>query len=231
MAILTTLYLLLTTYHLLIYIDFCYKFYILHIMNFRLIVATKNTHKMDEIKNILSFKGVELLSLNDFKNLPDIKETGKTFYENALIKAKTINKYTGIPTIADDSGLEVYYLNNSPGIYSARYAGKNSKDSDRIQKLLKELDGVPQNKRDARFVCSMVLVDKQKVFNVTGFCEGTITDKPKGNNGFGYDPVFYLKDIGKTMAQLSMKQKNSISHRANALKKMKEILKEEYNLK
>ncbi len=196
----------------------------------KLVVATKNIHKLNEIKELLKSYRINIFSLLDFKNYPEIKETGKSFYENAYLKARSINKYTMLPTLADDSGLEVEALNNKPGIFSARYAGENASDFKRIKKLLKEMKDIPFEKRKARFVCCMVLIDGRRVFNVTGFCEGFIATKPYGKNGFGYDPVFYLPDLGKTMAQLEMEEKNIISHRANAIKKIKEILIEEYNL-
>lgn len=196
----------------------------------KLVIATKNPHKLKEIKEILNFSKVQIFSLNDFKNFPEIKETGKTFYENAYIKAKAINRYTNLPALADDSGLEVKALNYEPGIYSARYAGKNASDSERIKKLLNKMKGIPFERRKARFVCCMVFIDGRKIFNATGFCEGYIATRPAGRNGFGYDPVFYIPDIGKTLAQLAPEQKNIISHRANAVKKIREILIQEYKL-
>jgi len=196
----------------------------------KLVIATKNLHKLKEIKEILNLKRVQIFSLNDFKNFPEIKETGKTFYENAYIKAKAINRYTNLPALADDSGLEVKALNYEPGIYSARYAGKNASDSERIKKLLNKMKGIPFERRKARFVCCMVFIDGRKIFNATGFCEGYIATRPAGRNGFGYDPVFYIPDIGKTLAQLAPEQKNIISHRANAVKKIREILIQEYKL-
>lgn len=199
-------------------------------MGMKLVIATRNPHKLKEIKEILNLSEIQIFSLNDFKNFPEIRETGKTFYENAYIKAKAINRYTNLPALADDSGLEVKALNNEPGIYSARYAGKNASDSDRIKKLLNKMKGVPFEKRKARFVCCMIFIDGRKIFNVTGFCEGYITTRPAGCNGFGYDPIFYIPDIGKTLAQLESGQKNIISHRANAVKKIKEILINENKL-
>jgi len=197
----------------------------------RLLLATKNRHKVEELQYLLSGYDIQLLNLNDFPEITDIEETGSSFLENAIIKAKNLHSQFRIPVLADDSGLEVEYLNNRPGIYSKRYAGKKATDLDRIDKLLMELDNVPYNKRKARFVCAMVLIDKQNSFEVTGFCNGFISKRPAGKNGFGYDPVFFLPDLKKTMAQLSIKQKNMISHRANALKQIRKILTHFYRLK
>ncbi len=196
----------------------------------KMIFATNNIHKAKELRSLLANHNIELLTLNDFPNIKDIKETGSTFSENAVIKAEKVYNLVKLPTLADDSGLEVVYLNNRPGVYSKRYAGKNADDKDRINKLLKELKNILPHKRKARFVCSMVLIDKKNIFKVTGFCNGYITKKSAGTNGFGYDPVFFLPDLNKTMAQLSPKQKNTISHRANALKRIKEILVQSYKL-
>ncbi len=190
----------------------------------KLVFATKNIHKAYELKSLLKGYDIQLLTLNDFPDFKDIKETGSSFIDNALIKARKMHSYLKMPVLADDSGLEVEYLNNRPGIYSKRYAGKNATDKDRINKLLGELKNVSFNKRKARFVCAMVLKDKKDCFKVTGFCNGFVAEKPVGGNGFGYDPVFFLPDLKKTMAQLSTGQKNTISHRANALKQIKEIL-------
>ena len=200
----------------------------------KIIFATNNIHKAKELRSLLANynmnQEIHLLTLNDLPDIKEIKETGSTFTENAMIKAEKVYSLTKLPTLADDSGLEVEYLNNRPGIYSKRYAGKNADDNDRINKLLKELNNVPPYKRKARFVCSMVLIDKKTTFKLMGFCNGYITEKSKGTNGFGYDPVFFLPDLNKTMAQLSPKQKNTISHRANALKRIKEILVQSYKL-
>ncbi len=190
----------------------------------KLIFATKNADKLHELKSLLKGYKIQLLTLNDFPDIKDIKETGSSFMENALIKAQKVYNHLKIPALADDSGLEVEYLDNRPGIYSKRYEGKNTTDRDRIDKLFEELKGAPFNKRKARFVCAMALVDEKNCSKVTGFCNGFISEKPIGKNGFGYDPVFFLPDLKKTMAQLSTGQKNIVSHRANALKQIKEIL-------
>ncbi len=194
----------------------------------KLLLATKNEHKLQEIQNLLP--SIQLLSLNNFHQIPDIRETGSTFLEKALLKAKTIYQKLHIPVLADDSGLEVLGLNNGPGVFSKRYAGENATDQDRIKKVIHELRRVPSYQRQARFICAMVLYDKGKIFEIEGFCHGEIVMKPVGKNGFGYDPIFFMPDLKKTMAQLSMKEKNVISHRANALKKIKDILEYEYEL-
>ncbi len=196
-----------------------------------LVLATNNNNKVIELKCLLKSYDINLLSLNDFPHIKDIKETGSTFTENALIKAKTVYDIIKIPCLADDSGLEVEYLNNRPGVYSKRYAGKGASDTDRIRKLLHELRGLPDDNRKARFACSMVLMDKNKTSTIIGFCNGLITNRPIGKNGFGYDPVFFIPDLGKTMAQISRRRKNMISHRANALKQINKILIQSYGLK
>jgi len=196
----------------------------------KIILATRNKHKLKEIKYLLNFKDIDILTLNDFDNIPEVEESGKSYYENAYLKASLINKLTNFPVLSDDSGLEVEFLGNRPGIYSKRYAGKNGTDKDRIMKLLNELEGVEFKNRRARFVCCAFFVYNKKIFNVIGFCDGFIAFEPKGKNGFGFDPVFYIPELGKTMAQLSFEKKNIISHRANAFKKIREIiLKELYN--
>lgn len=199
-----------------------------------MIFATNNIHKAKELRSLLANHNmnqeIHLVTLNDLPNIKDIKETGSFFTENAMIKAEKVYNLTKLPTLADDSGLEVEYLNNRPGIYSKRYAGKKADDKDRINKLLKELKNVHPYKRKARFVCSMVLKDKKNIFKVIGFCNGYIAQKSAGTNGFGYDPIFFLPDLNKTMAQLSPAQKNTISHRANALKQIKKLLIRSYKL-
>lgn len=172
---------------------------------------------------MLGFLNIEVLSLLDFPGIDGIEETGSTFAENAMIKAMHIYKRLKIPVISDDSGIEVAYLNKKPGIFSKRFAGKNATDKDRIDKLLYKMQDVPFQKRSAQFVCSMVYLNKNFQYTVSGYCNGFIAPVPKGKNGFGYDPVFYLPDIDKTMAQLDEPLKNMISHRANALKQINQI--------
>lgn len=182
----------------------------------KIVLATSNPHKIEEINAITQNIGIEFI-------LPpagfDPEENGKTFEENALIKAKEANKLTNMPTLADDSGLCVDALNGAPGIYSARYAESAPK---RIEKLLNELKDVPFEKRGAKFVCAMALLDKNGnlLFADRGECQGKIGLSTKGQNGFGYDPVFIIDGKESTMSELSEDEKNTLSHRANALNKV-----------
>lgn len=193
----------------------------------RLLIATRNKGKFLEIKEILKGLPFELLNLDAAQKIPkdfDVEETGKNFLENAILKAKTFGRMSGFLTLADDSGLEVKVLTGRPGIYSARYAETTEK---RNQKLLSELKNIPWSKRAAQFRCVVAIFDPQtkKLARSEGICQGKIIDKPRGKHGFGYDPIFYLAKFKKTMAQLKLSQKNVISHRGKALKKVRKILK------
>jgi len=191
------------------------------------IAATNNLHKLEEIREILGRLGYKVLSLDDIGIKTDIDENGSTFKENALIKAKEICKLTGRMSIADDSGLEVFALNGEPGVYSARYAGAegDEKDEANNKKLIEKMKDIPENKRQARFVSSIALIFPDGKQIVTeGYINGIIGYEEKGENGFGYDPLFIIPELDKTMAQLSSFEKNKISHRANALEKLKRIL-------
>ncbi len=188
-------------------------------------IATKNSHKIKEFSAILKEFNIELISEADLeKPLPDIEEDGLTFEENSLIKARFAAKETGLPTLADDSGLCVEVLGGEPGIYSARYAGVHGDDNANNQKLLKKLEG--EENRRAKFVCAVACVFPDgKEFTVIGECKGKIDTAPRGNGGFGYDPLFISDEKG-SFGLLSPEEKNSISHRANALKEFrKEIIK------
>lgn len=189
-----------------------------------LIIATRNKGKIMEIKEILSDIRFEIKSLNDIELDIDVEETGKTFTENAILKAKTIGEKTGLLTLADDSGLEVDALGGRPGIMSARYC--EGTDADRIVKLLKELMGIPKEKRAARFRAVVAIYDPKtkEVQTFEGVSEGYITEKPIGTNGFGYDSIFFNLDLGKTNAEVTLKEKNQVSHRARALEKCKKLL-------
>ncbi|MDX5474005.1 MAG: XTP/dITP diphosphatase [Bacillaceae bacterium] len=183
-----------------------------------LIIATNNEGKVKEFQNIFSEKGYTVRSLKDFPEIDDVEETGTTFEENALLKAQTVAKALKVVVIADDSGLEVDALNGEPGVYSARYAGTDKNDEANIDKVLEKLQEVPEEKRTARFVCVLaVAMPDGESLTVRGTCEGFIANERKGENGFGYDPIFYIKEIDKTMAQLSKEEKNKISHRARAI--------------
>lgn len=189
------------------------------------IIATKNEGKVREFKAMLEPRGYDVKSLLDIGYTPEIEETGQTFEENAVIKAETISKETGKIVIADDSGLSVDYLGGSPGVYSARYAGEEKNDLANLKKLLKELEGVEKEDRSARFRCALALCTPgQETKTVEGSVEGYITEEPRGTNGFGYDPVFLVKDKDQTMAELSSGEKNKISHRVEALKKLSALL-------
>lgn len=194
----------------------------------RLIFATGNEHKMVEIREILGELPVEILSMKEAGIKADIVENGSTFEENALIKAKEVCKLAGEMVLADDSGLEIDYLNGEPGIYSARYMGEDTSYRIKNQNLIDRLEGVPEEKRTARFVCAIAAAFPDgRSFVVRGTIEGIIGYEERGANGFGYDPIFYLPEKGVSTAELSPEEKNSISHRGNALRKMKELLEGE----
>jgi non-canonical purine NTP pyrophosphatase (RdgB/HAM1 family) len=192
-----------------------------------IIVATKNEGKLREIRSILKDLPFKLFGLNHFENVPDVEEDGKSFSENGLKKARFYSKLFGRIAIADDSGLEVDALGGRPGIYSARYAGKGASDQENRKKLLKELEGVPISKRGAKFKCAIAVVwpDGKEVIT-EGACRGRVGFKEVGKNGFGYDPLFILSRHGKTMGQLSLQEKNRISHRGKALRKLRKVLKD-----
>lgn len=194
----------------------------------KIIFATGNEGKMREIRDIMADLDVELLSMKEAGIKLDIVEDGKTFEENALIKARAICKLAGEMVLADDSGLEIDYLNKEPGIYSARYMGEDTSYHIKNKSLIDRLEGVPDEKRTARFVCAIAAVFPDgKELVVRGTVEGIIGYEEKGENGFGYDPIFYLPERGCTTAELPPEEKNSISHRGNALRLMKELLERE----
>lgn len=196
-------------------------------MNFkRIIIASNNKHKIDEIKDMLSDFPFEFVSLKEAGIDIDVEEDGKTFEENAFKKANEIMKLTGEAALADDSGLEVYALDGAPGIYSARFAGEHGNDKKNNDKLKELLKGVPEEKRGARFVSFIALVmpNGEKIA-APGYIEGKIGYEEKGSNGFGYDPLFIVPELNRTFAELTSEEKNSISHRANALKNLREQLK------
>ncbi|MCH7950387.1 MAG: XTP/dITP diphosphatase [Candidatus Dadabacteria bacterium] len=194
------------------------------------VLATGNKGKVKEFSNLLEGVFGEIISLSDLGSPPEVIEDGLTFRDNALKKAREIAQYSGKLTLADDSGLEVDALNGQPGVYSARYSGEGATDKTNIDKVLAKLGNNPNRK--ARFVCVLALVDPNgEELVVEGFCEGVILSKPRGEGGFGYDPVFYLPDRRKTMAELEPELKNTISHRANALKKLKTELERKGSFK
>ncbi|MFV8828710.1 XTP/dITP diphosphatase [Alkalihalobacterium sp. APHAB7] len=192
-----------------------------------IIVATKNKGKVKEFDAILGELGYKVTSLFDYPSLPEVEETGTTFAENAKLKAVTIAKVLQKPVIADDSGLIVDALDGRPGVYSARYAGEGKNDAENIKKVLEEIKGIPESARTARFHCTIALAypdGRTECFE--GNCEGKITVKPIGDHGFGYDPIMYIEEKQKTMAQLTSEEKNKISHRAKALHQLKEKWKQ-----
>lgn len=191
----------------------------------RIIFATGNAGKMKEIREIMADMDVEILSMKEAGIEADILEDGATFEENAVIKAKAIAAMTKDIVLADDSGLEVDYLNKEPGVYSARYLGEDTSYDIKNQAILDRLAGVPKEKRTARFVCAIAAVlPDGRILVTRETIEGYIGEKPAGSNGFGYDPIFYVDEFGCSTAELSEQQKNEISHRGKALCAMKEKL-------
>ena len=190
----------------------------------KFIIATHNMKKQAEMQRILSPLGVEVLTAEMAKiTLTDVEETGTTFLENAVLKAESGCRESKMPCIADDSGLSVDFLGGEPGVYSARYSGEHGNDEANIQKLLKNLENVPEEKRTARFVCTVcVCFPDGRKFTVDGKCEGKIGFEKHGEGGFGYDPVFMVGE--KSFAELSAEEKDEISHRGNALRKLAEVL-------
>ncbi|MBD5081804.1 MAG: XTP/dITP diphosphatase [Ruminococcaceae bacterium] len=193
----------------------------------KIVIATKNEGKVREFRKLLQPLGYEPVSLRDENIDAEINEDGDTFEENAHIKAREIYKLTGLPVIADDSGLEVEFLGGAPGIYSARYAGEGATDEEKNQKLLDEMQGVDTPLRNAKFVCALYcILDDKREYCVTGTLEGFIGEEPKGEHGFGYDPIFMI-DEDTSLAEVGEEEKNKISHRANAMRKLLEELEKD----
>ncbi len=191
----------------------------------KIIFATKNKGKLREVKKIFEGSPFQIISLLDYIDFPEIKEDGISFRENALIKARTVFEHFNIPAIGDDSGLEVEQLKNAPGVISARYAGKNAGDDDNNKKLLSELSGLPEP-HNARFVCAAVFMDETKIIDSYGEVNGKIVKDGKGYNGFGYDPLFVPDGYNLTMGELELDEKNKISHRSIAFKRLRNILEQ-----
>ena len=184
-----------------------------------IVLATGNQGKVKELAGLLASQNIQVVAQSEF-NVPDVPETGTTFVENAIIKARHAAKITGMPAIADDSGLDVDALHGAPGIYSARYAGEEASDADNNKKLINALANVPSEQRTARFHCVLVYMEHENdptPIICHGVWEGTILTAPKGDNGFGYDPLFWQADLNKTSAELTKAQKNKLSHRGKAL--------------
>jgi XTP/dITP diphosphohydrolase len=192
----------------------------------KILIATTNQGKIEEIRSLVKGLPTEFLSPADLPDIPEVVEDGTTFEENAVKKARAIAEATGVVTLADDSGLCVDALNGRPGVHSARYAGENASDEDKYRRILKEMQGVPDSERSARFVCILALVtpDGEKVL-FRGVCEGLIAREPSGSSGFGYDPIFYFEEAGCTFAQMDRESKNKVSHRGRALREFAEFLR------
>lgn len=195
----------------------------------KLVAATNNEGKVKEIRAIFGALGFEVVSQKEMGIDLDVEETGTTFEENALLKARAAAQIAKIPALADDSGLCVDALDGAPGVYSARYAGEGATDAMLVEKLLKNMAEVPEEKRGAQFVSVVAFVTPDgREFTARGSADGVITFTPAGEGGFGYDPVFYSNELGKTYAEMSAEEKNSISHRYRALMGLKDVLKQEY---
>jgi XTP/dITP diphosphohydrolase len=196
----------------------------------KLILATNNIHKISEMSAILIGPKLEILSAKDFADFPEIDETGETLAENAILKVRAVWERYHLPALADDTGLEVDYLKGVPGVYSARFAGPGCTYDDNNRKLLALLDGIARSKRTARFRTVIALIDNNgAVQSVEGVLEGEIAEKPSGENGFGYDPIFMVRGTGRTLAEIPTVEKNKISHRSRALAKIKPIIEQAFN--
>jgi XTP/dITP diphosphohydrolase len=190
-----------------------------------LIVATRNTRKLLEIRRILEGLDVELLALDDFPGCPEVEETEDTFRGNAVKKAAEVAAHTGRAALADDSGLEADALNGAPGVYSARYAGDGATDRENLERLLRELGPRPEEERRGRFLCVMALaLPDGVVVTFEGRVEGVVGREPRGSSGFGYDPVFYPEGHNRTFAEMSAEEKDSLSHRGRAIRMLREHL-------
>ncbi|MBK7143269.1 MAG: XTP/dITP diphosphatase [bacterium] len=191
----------------------------------QLVLATNNRDKVKEIKHLLEELPVTILTADDFLDFPDPEETGSTLIENAILKARAIAEFCELPALADDSGLEVDALNGAPGVYSSRYAGENVTYKDNYTKLLLELAGVPQEKRTARFRCVIAIIwEDGSVDTVEGVAEGLITTTVIGDRGFGYDPVFFYPPLNKCFSEMSLDEKNQVSHRGRALQAARDLI-------
>ena len=195
----------------------------------RLLIATHNPGKLSELTRLLGDVPFELVSLADVGIHHQVDETGETFEQNATLKAETYARLSGLPTLADDSGLEVDALDGEPGVRSSRYAGDNATDADRIAFLLSKLDNIPAGDQSARFRCVIAVAWPGGPLELhSGACEGRIIKAPRGSNGFGYDPVFFIPAMGKTMAELTTAQKNRVSHRGLAARMASAALKQRF---
>jgi XTP/dITP diphosphohydrolase len=190
-----------------------------------IVIASRNKDKIAEIEKIFQDEGVKLQTLDDYPDFPEVVEDGNNLFENALKKAKEISEYTGLAALSDDTGLEVDALDGKPGIFSARFAGENASYDDNVEKLLRELKGVKKENRTARFRTVTVFYNQDNYYQAEGSIEGIILKERRGQKGFGYDPVFYIESHGKTFAQMQEEEKNVISHRGRAFRKLYNKLK------
>ncbi len=196
----------------------------------QLVLATNNENKIREIRHLLDDLPVTVLTRDDFLEFPNVEETGATFEENARLKANAIAKFCDLPTLADDSGLEVDALNGAPGIYSSRYAGENATYAENNRKLLKQLQGMPHEKRTARFRCVIAIDWADGATEIAeGVAEGYIMEDSTGIKGFGYDPVFFYPPNGKRFSEITLEEKNLVSHRGQALQKARDVIIERLN--
>ena len=191
-----------------------------------IVLATRNRHKGVELAALLGDLGIRIRTMDEFPGVPDVVEDGATCEANAVKKAREVATATGLPAVADDTGLEVDALGGRPGVYAARYAGEDATYEDNCRKLLEELSGVPHDKRTARFITvAAIALPSAGVRVATGELRGAISEKPAGSQGFGYDPVFFVLELGKTLAELSPEEKNRVSHRAKAFMQLRDVLK------
>jgi XTP/dITP diphosphohydrolase len=191
-----------------------------------IILATHNLDKCKELKKSFSNTSIKILTLQDFPEIKEIIEDGDTLEENAFIKSRTVFNFTKIPTISDDTGLEVDALNGEPGIYSARYAGSNCSYLDNVNKLLESMENIDDRLRTAKFRTAVTFINKDMELVAEGSVQGTITRKAKGNSGFGYDPIFYIPSYKKTFAEMTLDEKNNFSHRSRAIHNLQLLFKE-----
>ncbi|HPG40158.1 MAG TPA: XTP/dITP diphosphatase [bacterium] len=196
--------------------------------NKTLLLATKNKDKITEISQLFANLPITLVTARDLTDLPRVEEDGDTLEANAIKKATEYSRATGLPAIADDTGLEVDALNGEPGVNSARYAGEHATYNDNVQKLLQAMQGVKPAARTARFKTVIAFVNGDVIETVTGQCEGVIIEYPSGGQGFGYDPVFYVPEYDRTFAEMDVELKNQISHRGRALVKIKDYLEKNF---
>lgn len=191
-----------------------------------IVLASRNEHKIEELRTTLKPLGIELKSTYDFPELEEVIEDKETLEGNALKKARYVYEKTGLPALSDDTGLEVDALNGRPGVYSARYAGEQATDQDNVDKLLDELKGIPLQRRGAQFRTVAALVNENETHTFEGVCRGTIITKKRGSEGFGYDPIFVPASYKKTFAELNSDEKNQISHRGKAIQKVVNFLQQ-----